>query len=274
MVDGQRVAVVERDGSLHALPGKQAEDLVGIDLRDLSQLAQESATPIEDAELVAPLRPGKIVAIGLNYMDHVRETGLEPPAAPLIFAKFPSAVIGDGEAIEVDPDITTEVDWEVELAAVIGRRLKSVPPEEALTGVFGYTVANDVSARDIQFSDQEWERGKNLDTFCPLGPMIVTADEVGDPQRLRLRTLVNGELVQDSTTAEMVFGVADVVSYCSRYFTLEPGDVILTGTPHGSGHFRDPQRYLKFGDQVEVEVEGVGTMENPVVRADAGGIGR
>ncbi len=211
-------------------------------------------------DLVAPLRPGKIVAIGLNYMDHIRETGLDQPREPLIFAKFPSSVIGPGEAIV----LTGRVDWEVELAVVIGRRMRDVHAQDALDDVFGYTVANDVSARDLQFGDGQWTRGKSLDTFCPLGPLIVTADEIPDPQRLGLWTRVNGEVVQSSSTAEMIFGVAELLAHCSRYFTLEPGDVLLTGTPWGCGEFMDPPRSLRPGDQVEVEVEGIGVLRNPV----------
>lgn len=214
--------------------------------------------------LVAPIRPGKIVAIGLNYRDHVRETGMEEPKAPLVFAKFPSSVIGPGEAIRIDPELTERVDWEVELGVVIGRTLSRATEDEVLDAVFGYTVANDVSARDVQFSDGQWTRGKSMDTFCPLGPVIVTADEIGDPQNLRLMTRVNGETVQDSSTGEMIFGVARILSYCSRSFTLEPGDLVLTGTPWGCGEFMDPPRSLASGDVVEVEIPEIGILRNPV----------
>jgi 2-keto-4-pentenoate hydratase/2-oxohepta-3-ene-1,7-dioic acid hydratase in catechol pathway len=210
-------------------------------------------------------RPGKIVAAGLNYMDHVREAGMERPTAPLLFSKFATSVIGDGEAIVIDPQVTTRVDWEVELGVVIGRRMRGVGVEDALDFVFGYTVANDVSARDVQFGDGQWVRGKSLDTFCPLGPVVVPANEIDDPQELGLRTRVNGETVQDSTTAEMVFGVAELLSFCSCSFTLEPGDVLLTGTPWGCGEFMDPARSLRDGDVVEVEVDRIGTLRNPVV---------
>ena len=218
-----------------------------------------------EPRLRAPLRPPKIVAIGLNYHDHAREAGGDVPARPLVFAKLPSAVIGPGEAIEIDPKLTARVDWEVELAVVIGRRMRDVDAGDALRYVFGYTVANDVSARDVQFADGQWVRGKSFDTFCPLGPMVVTADCVPDPQRLRLETRVNGETVQDSSTAEMVFGVAELLAYCSRSFTLEPGDILLTGTPWGCGEFMNPRRSLRAGDVVEVEVEGIGVLANPVV---------
>jgi 5-carboxymethyl-2-hydroxymuconate isomerase len=217
-----------------------------------------------DASLLAPVLPGKVVAIGLNYTDHIAETGLETPERPLIFAKFPSSVIGPDAAIRIDPAVTERVDWEVELCAIIGRRMSRVPESEALDHVFGYTVGNDVSARDVQFGDGQWVRGKSLDTFCPLGPCIVTADEISDPQDVRLMTRVNGETVQDASTAAMVFGVAELLSYCSRSFTLEPGDVLMTGTPWGCGEFMDPKRSLADGDVVEVEAEGIGVLRNPV----------
>jgi 2-keto-4-pentenoate hydratase/2-oxohepta-3-ene-1,7-dioic acid hydratase in catechol pathway len=222
---------------------------------------------LEGAELEAPLRPAKIICIGLNYLDHIRESNAEPPKEPLIFAKFPTAVIGPGEPIPVDGELTKRVDWEVELAVVIGRRMRNVAADRALEGVFGYTVANDVSARDLQFSDGQWVRAKSLDGFCPLGPVVLTADEVPDPQALALRTTVNGEVVQDSTTAEMVFGVAELIEFCSRSFTLEPGDVLLTGTPWGCGEFMDPPRSLHPGDEVEVSIHGIGGLRNPVVDA-------
>jgi 5-carboxymethyl-2-hydroxymuconate isomerase len=208
--------------------------------------------------------PGKIVAIGLNYMDHIREAGMEVPTTPLVFAKFPSSVIGHGDPIVIDRAVTQRVDWEVELAVVIGRELRDVRPADALDHVAGYTVANDVSARDVQFADGQWVRGKSLDTFCPLGPQVVEPAAIGDPQALRLRTRVNGELVQDSSTSEMVFGVAELLAFCSRSFTLNPGDVLLTGTPWGCGEFMDPPRSLQDGDLVEVEIDGIGTLANPV----------
>jgi 2-keto-4-pentenoate hydratase/2-oxohepta-3-ene-1,7-dioic acid hydratase in catechol pathway len=220
--------------------------------------------------LTAPLRPGKIVAIGLNYLDHVRETGMEPPAVPLVFAKFPSSVIGPGEPIVIDRAVTERVDWEGELAAVVGRPMRNVAEADALDHVFGYTVANDVSARDVQFADGQWVRGKSLDSFCPLGPAIVTADELGDPQALELRTRVDGEVVQSSSTAQMVFGVAELLAFCSRSFTLEPGDVLLTGTPWGCGEFADPPRSLAGGEIVEVEIERVGLLRNPVTEVASG----
>ena len=207
-------------------------------------------------------RPGKIVAIGLNYMDHVRESGAQPPKTPLVFAKFTTAVINHEEQIRIPRKLTERVDWEVELAAIIGERASGVSVDEALKYVSGYTVANDVSARDLQFADGQWVRAKSLDTFCPLGPKVV---ELDDPQNLKLQTRVNGEVMQDSSTKEMIFGVAELISFCSHSFALEPGDVVLTGTPWGCGEFMEPKRSLKDGDVVECEIEGIGVLRNPVI---------
>jgi len=218
---------------------------------------------VGEAELLAPLlAPGSIVAIGLNYLDHCREFGTPPPEAPMVFAKLPSSVCGPGEAIEWSPALTGAVDWEAELGVVIGRVAKDVPVASALDFVFGYTVVNDVTARDVQAAEAQWVRAKSLDTFCPLGPVVVTADELRDPQTLAIRSRVNGETMQDSSTAEMIFGVAELVSRLSQSFTLRPGDVIATGTPLGVGAFREPPRFLGAGDVVEVEVEGIGTLKN------------
>lgn len=262
-----RFAATEREGLWYALdvpPGTPLKAVLAEGPEEVGRLAVSAARPLAGAMPVAPLKPGKIVAIGLNYLDHIREAGMDEPERPLMFAKFPSSVIGPGEPIVIDADLTERVDWEVELAAVIGTPLRHASPSRALAGVAGYTVANDVSARDLQFADSQWTRGKSLDTFCPLGPAIVTPDELGDPQALRLWTAVNGETVQDSSTAEMLFGVAELLAYCSRAFTLEPGDVVLTGTPWGCGEFMDPRRSLRPGDTVEVGVEGIGTLSNPV----------
>jgi 2-keto-4-pentenoate hydratase/2-oxohepta-3-ene-1,7-dioic acid hydratase in catechol pathway len=241
---------------------------------DLGALARAGIHPREleigeplTGELDAPLRPGKIVAIGLNYLDHIRESNLPRPDQPLVFAKLPSSVTGPRDPIVVDAALTGQVDWEVELGVVVGRRLRNVTADAALDHVFGYTVGNDVSARDVQFSESQWTRGKSFDTFCPLGPVVVTPDEIPDPQALALRTRVNGEVVQDSSTAEMLFGVAELLAFCSRSFTLEPGDLLLTGTPWGCGYFMDPPRLLRVGDLVECEVEGIGVLRNAVTAA-------
>jgi 5-carboxymethyl-2-hydroxymuconate isomerase len=228
-------------------------------------LAPDPARPAPPgAPLLAPLRPASIVAIGLNYLDHIRETGMERPQRPLVFTKLRTSVIGPDETIRIPSGITEQVDWEVELAVVIGTTARDVAADDALDHVFGYTVANDVSARDVQFSDGQWARGKSLDTFCPLGPEVVTPEDVPDPQALGLRTRVNGETVQDSSTAEMLFGVRELIAFCSRSFTLLPGDVLLTGTPWGCGAFMRPPRFLAPGDVVETEVDGIGTLRNPV----------
>ena len=219
--------------------------------------------PLAEAELLAPVpRPGKVVAIGRNYREHIEEEQADPPPAPLVFAKFPSAVIGDGAEIRWDPALTTQVDWEAELAVVIGTTARRVSVADALDHVLGYTCLNDVSAREIQFGDGQWVRGKSLDTFCPMGPALVTADEIGDPQRLAISCTVDGEVVQSSNTAMMFFGVAEIISHCSQAFSLEPGDVIASGTPGGVGVFRDPPRFLADGSVVTVEIEGIGRLTN------------
>jgi 2-keto-4-pentenoate hydratase/2-oxohepta-3-ene-1,7-dioic acid hydratase in catechol pathway len=260
--DGRRALVLEHAGSLHVVDAPDGATM--LDLIRAGGAAEAGAAAGPSARLLAPLRPGKVVAIGLNYLDHVRETGMSAPERPLVFAKWPTSVIGPGEDIVVDPGLTERVDWEVELAAVIGATARNVPADRALEHVFGYTVANDVSARDVQFADGQWVRAKSFDTFCPLGPVIVTADEIPDPQALRLTTTVNGETVQDSSTSEMVFGVAELIAFCSRSFTLEPGDVLLTGTPWGCGEFMEPRRSLQPGDVVECAVEGIGPLRNEV----------
>ncbi len=219
--------------------------------------------PLGSVRLLAPLPdPPKIVAIGLNYMDHCREQNVPVPERPLVFAKFPSSIIGPGEDIVWDPALTRQVDYEAELGVVIGRRARRVSAERALDYVFGYTIINDVSARDIQFPDQQWVRGKSLDTFCPIGPFIVTADEVPDPQALPIRCSVNGRILQDSSTAEMIFGVRELIARLSQSFRFEPGDLMASGTPNGVGAFRKPPVFLQNGDTVVVEIEGLGRLEN------------
>src|SRR5262245_2614027 len=208
-------------------------------------------------------RPGKIVCVGLNYRDHAEEQGVELPEAPLLFAKWPSSLIGPGDAIAIPP-IVTKADYEAELGVVIGERARRVSKENALEAVRGYLCANDVSARDLQFSDGQWTRGKSPDTFCPVGPMT-PRDEITDPHALWIRAIVNGEALQVSTTANLIFGVDEVIAYASQTTTLEPGDLILTGTPAGVGVFRDPQRLLQPGDEVTIEIEGLAGLTNPVV---------
>ncbi|HEU5204056.1 MAG TPA: fumarylacetoacetate hydrolase family protein [Candidatus Limnocylindrales bacterium] len=207
--------------------------------------------------------PGKIIAVGRNYRAHVAEEDATLPSDPLLFAKLPSAVIRDGAAISWSASLTCQVDYEAELAVVIGRRARDVPAEHALEFVLGYTCLNDVSARDLQARDGQWTRAKSLDTFCPLGPWLVTADEIADPGALRISCRVNGAVRQDASTSDLVFGVGELLAYCSRSFTLEPGDIIATGTPGGVGAFRDPPVFLADGDVVEVEIERIGILRNP-----------
>jgi 5-carboxymethyl-2-hydroxymuconate isomerase len=209
-------------------------------------------------------RPSKIVCVGMNYRDHAAEAGLEVPAQPVLFAKWPNGLVGPGEPI-VLPNGVERVDYEAELGVVVGRRARNVSEADALDHVGGYLCLNDVSERRLQFQDGQWTRGKSLDTFCPVGPRLVSPDEVGDPQSLRIRALVNGEALQDSSTAEMVFGVAEIVAYTSRWLTLEPGDLIATGTPAGVGFTREPPVYLTPGDTVTIEIERIGELTNPVV---------
>jgi 2-keto-4-pentenoate hydratase/2-oxohepta-3-ene-1,7-dioic acid hydratase in catechol pathway len=208
-------------------------------------------------------RPGKIVCVGLNYRDHAEEQGVELPAAPLLFAKWPNTLIGPGDPIVIPPAVS-KCDYEAELGVVIGARVSRVSKENAFEAVRGYICANDVTARDLQFGDGQWSRGKSVDTFCPVGPRLVPADEIPDPHNLSIRTIVSGEVLQDSTTANLIFGVDEIVSYASQTLTFEPGDLILTGTPAGVGVFRDPQRLLRPGDEVTVEIEGLGSLTNPV----------
>lgn len=220
---------------------------------------------IKNPRLLCPVvRPGKVLAIGLNYDDHIRETGAERPVQPIVFAKYPSSLNGPRDPIVVDPRLTREPDYEAELAVVIGVPARWVPAARADQHILGYAVANDVSARDQQRVDGQFSRSKSMDTFCPIGPWITTRDEVDDPQALAIRTYVNGAVRQDSTTAEMIFGVYELIEYLSRTMTLEPGDVILTGTPHGVGLGMNPPVFLATGDVVRCEIRGLGEIENRV----------
>jgi 2-keto-4-pentenoate hydratase/2-oxohepta-3-ene-1,7-dioic acid hydratase in catechol pathway len=242
-------------GSLAAL--RQALEALG------AGAAAGIGVPVGDLDLMPPVPgPGKIVAIGVNYRSHAQEQDREPPTSPVIFAKFTTALVGHRAEITWDPELTQAVDYEAELAVVIGRRARGVPVESALEHVLGYTCLNDVSARDLQYADRQFVRSKSLDTFCPMGPALVTADEVAHPQALGIRCLVNTEVRQSASTADMVFGVAELISFCSRAFTLEAGDVIATGTPAGVGWFREPKLMLRDGDEVVVEIDGVGRLVN------------
>ena len=222
------------------------------------------AYSLDEIEFLPAVNAGKILAIGRNYVDHAIEGGAEPPAAPLIFNKLSNSLSAHNAPI-VLPDISKQVDYEAELAVVIGRKAKRVSESEALDYVFGYTLIDDVSARDLQFGDGQWVRGKGLDTFAPLGPFITTRDEIADVQALHIEGRLNGNVMQSSNTSKMIFKVAYLVSYLSQGITLEPGDVIATGTPEGVGIFRDPPVVLQAGDVYEVTIEGLGTLSNPVV---------
>lgn len=226
-----------------------------------------SIVSISDVQLLAPIsRPGKMVCVGLNYREHAAEGNRPAPTSPVLFSKFTTAVTAP-EGNVVLPPTSSKVDYEAELAVIIGRRAKAVPRERALDYVMGYMNFNDVSARDFQFGDGQFQRGKSCDTFAPMGPFIVTKDEIPDPQRLSIRFRLNGETMQNSNTSEMIFSVIDLVAFITETITLEPGDVIATGTPSGVGFARTPPVFLKPGDMMEVEVEGLGVLSNRVVSA-------
>lgn len=254
------------DGSLLDLI--QAEGQVFNDLKKQLKKLSGNGKPVKKEQFAAPVtRPPKIVAIGLNYLDHASESKMDVPDTPLVFTKFSSSIIGPTDEIRIPVDLTQEVDYEVELGIVIGKQAKNVSPEEALSHVFGYTIINDISARDLQFSDKQWVRGKSLDTFCPMGPVILTTDEVSNPQNLDISCTVNGKTLQQANTKDMIFGVAELVSSLSHSFTLEAGDVIASGTPQGVGFSRKPPIYLTPGDSVQTWISGIGELDNPVVEA-------
>ncbi len=220
--------------------------------------------PLESVRLLPPvLHPGKITCVGLNYADHAHEQGIEPPAAPIFFLKSLNTLIGPGDPIVLPPN-SSKVDYEAEFAVVIGKGGSRIPEERAYEHVAGYMILHDVTARDMQFSDQQWYRGKSCDTFAPTGPWIVTKDEVPDPHNLRISLTLNGETLQDSNTSNLIFKIPFLISYLSQSITWEPGDLISTGTPPGVGVFRKPPVFLKAGDSVSVTVEKLGTLTNPV----------
>ena len=215
---------------------------------------------------LAPIpRPGKILCSGINYRGHLEENpGAKLPTEPFFFSKLPSAVIGPGEPI-VHPKLTKQLDYEVEFAVVIGKRMKQTPHDQVMDCVAGYTILHDVSARDVQFKDNQITLGKNFDTFCPLGPCVVTKDELPNPGNVPLRSFLNGKVMQDGTTADWVFPLPELLGRLSEIMTLEPGDIVSTGTPAGVGVFRKPQVFLKPGDSVRLEIDGIGALENPVI---------
>lgn len=231
----------------------------------LRRAGRAETFPIGEVKLEAPIpRPGKILCVGLNYRDHAEEGGMEIPAHPTIFAKYANCINGPYDPIVI-PRVTSQVDWEGELGVVIGRRAKYISKEVALGCVGGYVAFNDVSGRDYQFLSSQWTLGKTFDTFGPMGPALVTTDEIPDPSGLEICTRVNGEVVQASNTRHLIFDVPYLVSFLSEVLTLEPGDLIITGTPAGVGFNRDPKRFLCPGDIVQVEIEKIGRLENPVI---------
>lgn len=231
----------------------------------VARCTSSTVMELRQVKLLAPVpRPGKIICVGLNYRDHALEGGRPIPQYPTIFNKYSTCVIGAGEGIRI-PKVTRQVDYEAELAVVIGKYCKDVPEKEALQVVAGYTCFNDVSARDYQNRTSQWTVGKSFDTFGPMGPALVTADEVGDPANLEVRGILNGEEMQHSNTRELIFTVPYLIHFLSEVMTLEPGDVISTGTPAGVGVFRQPPVFLKGGDEIRVEIEGIGSLINPVI---------
>lgn len=250
--------------------GIEADDTPGIVRQaDAIRAAAVRADPSmgrATLDLIAPIaRPGKMLAIGLNYLGHILEQAEERPEHPIVFAKYASSITGPTDPIVVDPQLTARADYEAELAVIIGGGGRWLTGEGALAAVYGYAVANDVSARDWQKREKQYSRSKSMDTFCPIGPWITTADEVRDPHDLRITCTVNGEVRQDASTSRLLFDIVALIEHISAAITLEPGDVILTGTPDGVGTYREPSVYLAPGDRVRCEIEGLGAIENEVV---------
>lgn len=222
----------------------------------------ESFKIVKHKGLRPPIMPRKIFCVGRNYAKHAAELNNALPTSPLIFSKYPTCIIADGETVRWRSHITQQVDWEGELVVVIGKEARHISEDAAYDHIFGYTIANDISARDLQSSESQWVRAKAQDTFCPLGPAIVTKDDIPDPHDLRVITTVNGETMQDGHTGDMIFKIPFLVAYLSQTFTLQPGDLILTGTPDGVGKAQDPPRFLQNGDEVSVTIEPIGTLTN------------
>lgn len=237
------------------------------DLRDLPAPRRSAGVPLDEVVLRAVVpTPGKIVCVGLNYLEHVGETGRDIPEYPVLFTKFAEALIGPREAIELPPE-SHQVDYEGELAVVVGRPGRRIPASAALEHVAGYTIANDITMRDFQYKTHQWLQGKSWERSTPLGPWLVTPDALGDPSALELRLSVNGRVLQEASTAQMMFDVATLIAHVSTFVALRPGDVLLTGTPGGVGFRRTPQLFLQPGDRVTVEISGLGALDNPVVAA-------
>lgn len=271
-------ALIDDETIADLTPGVLPLGLTPIEILRCYDLATDFVTPaaeavasgvlrtvsVDEVFLASPVpRPGKVICIGLNYRNHAIESGMEIPKSPIVFSKFVTSVVG-ADADIVLPRESTQVDYEAELAVVIGRRAKHVSKDEAMDYVFGYTNMNDVSARDLQFADGQWQRGKSCDTFAPIGPFVATKDEIADPHDLRIAFHLNGETLQDSTTSELIFRIPELIEFLTRSITLEPGDIIATGTPPGVGFARKPPVYLKDGDVCEVEIDGLGILRNQV----------
>jgi 2-keto-4-pentenoate hydratase/2-oxohepta-3-ene-1,7-dioic acid hydratase in catechol pathway len=276
--DNQHIGIVQDDQviSLTALQPDQFPACVktfierSSELRPLAEqlLKQpqnnEAVFTLSDVTIQAPIpQPEKIICVGLNYIDHCKETGMEPPKSPVIFSKYSNAIVGHHHAVQI-PVNSIEVDFEAELAVVIGKEAKHISEEEANDYVFGYTIMNDISARDLQFMDGQWSRGKTADTFAPTGPVVVTHDEVGDPHQLNISLELNGEMMQNSNTSNLIFTIPQIISFLSQSMTLKPGDLIATGTPPGVGMGRNPKVWLKNGDRMNVTIEKIGTLSNHV----------
>jgi len=240
------------------------EGVIGLIQRGITPNRTSRRFPLADVQLNPPLIPSKIIAVGRNYAEHAAELGNDVPSKPLLFAKLPSSVIGHGQPIRWNPELTQRVDWEGELAVIIGKRAHNITEAQAYDYIYGYTIANDITARDLQNSDEQWVRAKGMDTFCPLGPWIITKDEIPDPHNLTISTHVNGEQMQHANTGMMIYKIPQLIAYCSKAFTLMPGDVILTGTPSGVGKGMNPPRFLAPGDVVTVTIDGIGELTNPV----------
>jgi 2-keto-4-pentenoate hydratase/2-oxohepta-3-ene-1,7-dioic acid hydratase in catechol pathway len=253
---------MDTDGACH----QSARRLV--DSADAAKLQEAGAiVPLASVELQSPIpRPGKVICIGLNYRDHAEESGMDIPENPLVFSKFSSCVVGPEADVKL-PRGAKEVDYEAEFGVVIGKTATDVAESDAMDYVLGYCNINDVSARDFQFADGQWQRGKSCETFCPTGPFIATADEIADPHALRIQFRMNGKTLQDSSTSQLIFNVPELIAYLSGFVTLEPGDLISTGTPPGVGFARKPPIYIQPGDVMEVEVEGLGVLRNGAVAA-------
>ena len=266
----ERLEAADAPADMADLLGRGSEYLAA--LRQVTSAAATAdpsedgiVTPLAEARLGPPIaRPAKITCVGLNYADHAREQGIEAPETPVFFLKSSNTIIGPGDSIRIPPN-TGQPDYEAELAVVIGKGGSRIPQERAWEHVAGYTILNDVTARDMQHDDKQWFRGKSCDTFAPTGPWIVTADEIADPHKLAISLTLNGETMQDSNTSNLIHRVDFLISYLSQSLTWEPGDLISTGTPPGVGFARKPPVFIKAGDQISVTVEGIGTLTNPVV---------